>query len=139
MKSLLAVAALSFACAWSPAPVAQTPAAPQRPGAAQFKPEGPDAVGLSVRVVGALAAAALVALGAIYGLRRFAPWIAVPQAQPGEGSVRVVESLRLTQRLSLFVIEFGADRILLACTDGGVTVVSSAAPGEASRRRGEIP
>ena len=138
MKSLLAAAVLSIFCAWCAGSIAQTAGGPQRPGAVQFKPEGPDAVGLSVRVLGALAAAALLAFGAVYGLRRFAPWIAVPRAQPGKGSVRVVETLRLTQRLSLFVIEFGADRILLACTDRGVTVVSSAAQ-EPSRRRGENP
>jgi flagellar biogenesis protein FliO len=136
---LLAAATLSVCCAWCPSSIAQPSGALQRPAAAQFKSEEPDTIGLAVRVVGGLIAAALLAFGVIYGLKRFAPWIAVPQAEPGKRSVRIVETLRLTQKLSLFVVEFGADRILLACSERGVTVVSNAALGDISKRRGENP
>jgi flagellar biogenesis protein FliO len=137
IKILFAAAALSVCCAAGS--IAQPSVAPQRPAAAQFKSEEPDAIGLAVRVVGGLITAALLAFGVIYGLKRFAPWIAVPQAEPGKRSVRIVETLRLTQKLSLFVVEFGADRILLACSERGVTVVSNAALGELSKRRSENP
>lgn len=136
---LFAAAALSLSCAWGASSIAQPSGGSQRPAAAQFKAEDPDAIGLAVRVAGGLIAAALLAFGVIYGLKRFAPWIVVAQAEPGRRSVRVVETLRLTQKLSLFVVEFGADRILLACSERGVTVVSNAALGDASKRRGENP
>lgn len=136
---LLAAAALCFSSAWGPSSIAQSSGGPPRPAAAQFKSEDPEAIGLAVRVVGGLIVAGLLAFGVIYGLKRFAPWVAVPQAEPGRRSVRIVETLRLTQKLSLFVVEFGTDRILLACSERGVTVVSNAALSDISRRRSENP
>lgn len=136
-KILLAALALSLSCAWSQGPIAQPSAEPQQPDAVRFKPEGSDTGGLALRVVGGLVVAALLACGAIFALKRFAPWIAVPGTQPGKGNVRVVEVLRVTQKLSLFVVEFGADRILLAQTDHGVTVVSNSSLSDAPRGRSE--
>ena len=105
----------------------------------QFKPDSSDTGSLAIRVAGGLIVAAMLACGVIYGLKRFVPWIAAPGAQAGKGNVRVVEALRVTQKLTLFVIEFGADRILLAHTDHGVTVLSSGSPSDAPRRRSEAP
>ena len=136
LKMLPAAIALSLSCAWSVGALAQPSAEPQQPGAVTFKPEGSDAGGLAARVLGALVVAALIACGAIYALKRFAPWVAVPGTHPGKGNVRIVEVLRVTQKLSLFVVEFGADRILLAQSDHGVTVVSNTHSG-VPRRQGE--
>jgi len=134
---VLSAAALYLSCAWCPGPVAQ--AAPEAPAAVQFKPEGPDASALAVRVAGALLALGILAFGVIFALKKFAPWMAVPGAQPGRGGLRVIESMRVTQKLSLFVVEFGGERILLACTDRAVTVVSGAARGGTPGRGGETP
>ena len=138
LKILLAAAALMLFCEW-PRPSFAQEAGPQHSAAVQFKPEGSDTGSLALRVTGALIVTGILACGVIYGLKRFAPWIAVPGAQAGKGNVRVVEALRVTQKLTLFVIEFGADRILLAHTDHGVTVVSNGPSGEVPRRRSEAP
>jgi flagellar biogenesis protein FliO len=139
LKILLGAAVLVLLCGVSQPSIAQ-PSGPQQPSAVQFKPDSADTTGsLALRVAGGLAVAAVLACGVIYGLKRFAPWISVPGAQAGKGGVRVLEALRVTQKLTLFVIEFGADRILLAHTDQGVTVVSGGSPGDAPRRRSEAP
>jgi len=139
LKILLATAALFFFCGRPQPSIAQEGTSPQQPAAMQFKPDSSDTGSLAIRVAGGLIVAAMLACGVIYGLKRFVPWIAVPGAQAGKGNVRVVEALRVTQKLTLFVIEFGADRILLAHTDHGVTVLSSGSPSDAPRRRSEAP
>jgi flagellar biogenesis protein FliO len=138
LKILLAAAALALFCEW-PRPSFAQESGPQHPAAVQFKPEASDTGSVALRVTWVLIVAAVLACGVIYGLKRFAPWIAVPGAPAGKGNVRVVEALRLTQKLTLFVIEFGADRILLAHTDHGVTVVSNGSSSEVLRRRSETP
>jgi len=139
LKIPLAVAALVFFCEWPQPSIAQEGTGPQQPAAMQFKPDGPDTGSLAVRAAGVIIVAGILVCGVIYGLKRFVPWIAVPGAQAGKGDVRVVEALRVTQKLTLFVIEFGADRILLAHTDHGVTVVSNGLASEVPRRRSEAP
>jgi len=139
LKILLAAAVLVLSCGWPQPSTAQEGTGPQQPATMQFKPEGPDTGSLAARVAGVLIVAAVLACGVIYGVKRFVPWIAVPGAQSGKGNVRVIEALRVTQKLTLLVVEFGADRILLAHTDHGVTVVSNGLASEIPRRRNEAP
>ena len=129
LKMLVLIAALALASERPLMVRAEAPSATPAPSAIQFKPEGPESGGLALRVVGGLVLAAMVAAGVIYGLRKFAPWIPVPGSRTGKGSLRLVDSMRLTQKLTLFVVEYEADRILLAFSDRGVTVLSSTPAG----------
>ncbi len=137
MKTWILVPVLLAAGPWH-GPLAQTPgAAPQEPRAIQFKPEGSESASLALRAVGGLVVAALLAGGIIYGVRKLAPWTSVPGTRTGKSAVRVIESLRLTQKLTLFVIEFESDRILLAHSDHGLTVLATAP--SAGRQNGLRP
>jgi len=129
LKMLVLVAALALVCERPRLAHAEAPSAAQAPSAIQFKPEPPDSGGLALRVVGGLVLAAMLAAALVYGVRKFAPWVSVPVNRGAKGSLRVVDSMRLTQKLTLFVVEFEADRILLAFSDRGVTVLSSTPAG----------
>lgn len=98
--------------------------AQDRPGIG-FRANAAESDASVLQVGGALLIVVALALVALYAARRFAPWLAAPAArQRGAAAARLVESVRLAPRMSLFVVEFGAERILLAYSEHGVTVVS---------------
>jgi flagellar biogenesis protein FliO len=97
-----------------------------------FRPDAAENGNLALRVGGALVIAVALALAALYGVRKFAPWLAAPAGRATKGgTLQLVESLRLSPRLNLLVVEFGAERILLASSEQGITVLARvAARGE---------
>lgn len=78
-----------------------------------------------VRVAAALVVCLMIGLGVIYGLRR---WMGRRGLNSDTTAIRLVESLRLDARRTLFVVDFEGQRILLAADGSGINRVASAVP-----------
>jgi flagellar protein FliO/FliZ len=118
----LAVAAF-LAIATPLAPFAQT--TPER---IPFKQDEGEFGALMWRSILVTAGLIVVALGAVYVMRRynFMPH-ATPRA-PAVGGASVVQTLRLGPRASLHVVQFEGRRVLIGQTDRGLRLLASAAP-----------
>jgi flagellar biogenesis protein FliO len=93
-------------------------------GSIPFRGDPAENGSLALRVGGALVLAVALVVAAAYGVRRFAPGLALRATGVRQGgAVQVVDALRLAPRLHLFVVEFGNERVLIAHSEGAVTVV----------------
>jgi flagellar biogenesis protein FliO len=72
-----------------------------------------DGAGIAMRVIGGFIVVALLALAAVYTLKRFFPSFYVHTAG-GAKRIQVLEIRRLTPRTTLFVVELDGTRLLLA-------------------------
>jgi flagellar biogenesis protein FliO len=128
----LAVAAL-LALATPLAPFAQQPqgAPPER---IPFKQDEGEFGALMWRSILVTAGLVVVALGAIYVMRRYN---FMPQAAraPAEGAARVVQTVRLGPRASLHVVQFEGRRVLIGQTDRELRLITSAAAESAPETR----
>jgi len=78
-----------------------------------YQEQGPSLGGLLLRAAGALALMTLLALAAALLAKRYMPGLKGFSAH-GTSRVQLLESRRLTSRLTLFVVEFDGRRLLLA-------------------------
>jgi flagellar biogenesis protein FliO len=88
-----------------------------------FKQSEESGTGLVLRVVGGLAVATLVGIGAIFAVRRYPP-SAYHTTFGGPSHVKVVEIRRLTPRTTLFVVDFDGVRLLLGQTGDRIVALS---------------
>jgi flagellar biogenesis protein FliO len=96
-------------------------------GSIPFRSDPAENGELTWRVGGALALAVALVVAAAYGVRRYAPWLARAAGNArARGLVQVVDTLRVAPRLNLFVVEFGNERVLIAHSEGAVTIVGRA-------------
>ncbi|WP_332879676.1 flagellar biosynthetic protein FliO [Massilia sp. S19_KUP03_FR1] len=99
---------------------------PAKP-AIPFKQDGDSGGSLAARAAGVLALAALAAFGAAVAIKRFG---LVPGARPGKvRQVRLTESVRLSRRSVLHVVDYGGEQLLLAESEHGISLVSSRPQG----------
>lgn len=81
--------------------------------ALEYQERGPSLGGLLLRAAGALALMTLLALAAAFLAKRYMPGLKGFSTQ-GTSRVQLLESRRLTSKLTLFVVEFDGRRLLLA-------------------------
>lgn len=72
-----------------------------------------DSTGLAVRVVGGFVLVALLAVGAVFVMKRYLPSL-YSHAPGGNRRIEVLEIRRVTPRLTLFLIEVDKTQLLLA-------------------------
>jgi len=107
------------------------PLAASPPQAIAFKQDDGELGPLLLRSLLAMAAIVGVGFGVLYVMRRRG---IVPAARPASRSLRVVESVRLGPRASLFVVQFGESRLLVGQGEHGVSLIArDAAPVEPPR------
>jgi hypothetical protein len=117
-------AALCAPCAHTaaqgaPAPPAKTPI--------PFRQDKESGAGLAARAAGVLALAALAAYGGAVALRRHG---LAGRALPGRTRrVRLAETVRLSRRSVLHVVEYRGEELLLAESEHGVQLIRSHAQG----------
>jgi hypothetical protein len=117
----LTVAALGLLPAFGPhaAPSSSAPGAERIP----FKQDDDDFGATMWRVVLVTAGMALLAVAAVYLMRRQG---LMPGTKAGDvDAMRVLQTLRTGPRTSLLVVRFGAQRMLLGQSDQGVRVLAS--------------
>ena len=91
-------------------------AAPTEPANEQripFKRSEDTASGTVIRVLGGLAIAVLVGVGAVYLLKRYLPTTYRP-GFTGSTHIKIVEARRLTPKTTLFLIEVEGVRLLVS-------------------------
>jgi len=116
--------ALAFALALSAGSTfAQTGAAAPQERIA-FKQDEGEFASLMWRVVVAMGVIAIAGVGAVYLLKRYGLAPIGSTSGPG-GTLRVIQSVRLAPRVGLFVVQFGASRVLIAASDQGVSVLAT--------------
>ena len=125
MTASRAARALAFALSLAFASAAL--AAPER---IPFKQDEGEFGALMWRSILVTAGLIVVALGAIYVMRRY-NFLPPASPKPVEGgSTRVLQTLRLGPRASLHVVEFEGRRILVGQSEKGVGLIASAAGEE---------
>ena len=117
----LAVAAF-LALAAPLAPLAQQ-SPPER---IPFKQDEGEFGALMWRSILVTAGLIVVALGAVYVMRRYNFMPQGVARTPAEGSARVVQTLRLGPRATLHVVQFEGRRVLIGQTDRGLRLLASA-------------
>jgi len=126
-----AAAVALLACASAGVHGAEQPPAASPPQAIAFKQDDGELGPLLLRSLLAMAAIVGVGFGVLYVMRRRG---IVPAARPAGRSLRVVESVRLGPRASLFVVQFGESRLLVGQGEHGVSLIArDAAPVEPPR------
>lgn len=95
-------------------------------GGLPYQEQGPSLGGLLLRSAGALALVALLALAAAAVAKRFIPGLRGFSAS-GASRVQLLESKRITPKLTLFVVEFEGRRLLLAQSGDRVVEVGASA------------
>lgn len=86
-----------------------------------FKQDSGEIAELMLRSVLVMAAIAAVVFLVLYLMRRYG---LTPAARPGTGSLRVVESIRVAPRASIFVVQWGDSRILVGQSEHGMTTLA---------------
>jgi flagellar biogenesis protein FliO len=111
---ILALAMASAAWAGDPA----APAAPAADSAKlPFKQQTDTGAGVAVRVLGGLVVVILLGYGAVYAMKRYLPSV-YGHSAGGQRKINVIETRRLTQKATLFLVEVDGVRLLLAqCGD----------------------
>lgn len=92
-----------------------------------YKPETDSTGSLAARAVGVLVLAGLAAYGGAVALKR-AGFSAVTRSGKTR-RVRLAESVRLSRRSVLHVVEYGGEQLLLAENEQGIVLLSSRASG----------
>ena len=123
-----AAAALGAFCAFAAVPVpAQVTATPAAKTAIPFKQDKESGAGLADRAAGVLALAALAAYGGSFALKRSG---LAGRALPGKTRrVRLAETVRLSRRSVLHVVEYRGEELLLAESEHGLRLIASRAEG----------
>ena len=104
------------------------PAAPVDSPAIPFKQDSGELGALMWRSFLVMAGLVVCAAGTLWILRRYG---VAPRAGGTATSVRIVDTLRVGPRASLLVVQFGAQRILVAHGERGMRVLArERAPGE---------
>lgn len=94
-----------------------------------FKQDADSGGTLAARAAGVLVLAGLAAFGAAVAIRRFG---LVPGAAAGKiRRLRLAESVRLSRRSVLHVVDYDGERLLFAESDQGIALVSTRAAGGA--------
>lgn len=123
LRGLLLV--LALCCA--PAVLADTSATQSAETAVEripFKKTEDSVSTLLLRVLGGLIITALIALGIVYGLKRYVP--AMQGATfGGSGHIKVIEVRRLTPKLTLFLIDVDGVRLLVSQNGDRVSMLSN--------------
>ena len=123
-----AAAALGAVCAVAAVPAAaQVAAAPPAKTAIPFKQDNESGAGLAARAAGVLALGALAAYGGAVALKRSS---LAGRALPGKNRrVRLAETVRLSRRSVLHVVEYRGEELLLAESEHGLQLIASRAEG----------
>jgi flagellar biogenesis protein FliO len=88
-----------------------------------FKTTGEsDSAGVALRVLGGFVIVALLALGAVYALKKYFPSFYV-HSTGGTKRIQVLEIRRLTPRTTLFVVELDGTRLLFAQSGDRITTL----------------
>lgn len=129
---------LATASTVSPARASQDQKSPQLDSSAEsdevaYPEQGPSLGGLLLRAAGALALMTVLALAAAIFAKRYMPGLKGFSAY-GTSRVQLLESKRITSRLTLFVVEFDGRRFLLA--QSGDRIVEVGARGHDSQMAG---
>jgi hypothetical protein len=121
--------ALGAACACATVPVpARDASAPPAKTAIPFKREPESGAGLAARAAGVLALGALAAYGGVAALKRSG---LAGRTLPGRARrVRPVETVRLSRRSTLHVVEYRGEELLLAESEHGLRLVARHAEGD---------
>lgn len=124
----LAAAVLGTACAVAAVPVlAQVASAPPAKTAIPFKQDKESGADLAARAAGVLALGALAAYGGAVALKRSG---LAGRTLPGKTRrVRVAETVRLSRRSVLHVVEYRGEELLLAESEHGLQLIKSRAEG----------
>jgi len=101
---------------------------PAKP-AIPFKQDADSSGSLAARAAGVLVLAALAAFGAAVAIKRFGlvPGVRADKVR----RVRLAESVRLSRRSVLHVVDYDGEQLLLAESEHGIVLVSSRAQGGA--------
>ncbi|MBI1890129.1 MAG: flagellar biosynthetic protein FliO [Burkholderiales bacterium] len=116
-RGAVLVATLAWCCAGNCA------AAEAQPSAIPYKRDAASGESSYSRVAIGLIISGLLAVGSIYVLRRRLGL--QPLAQQAK-QLRVIETQRLSTRLTLYVVEFAGQRYLISHSEHGVTSLASA-------------
>ena len=95
-------------------------------GGVPYEEEGPSLGGLLLRSAGALALMALLALAGVAVAKRYVPGLKGFSAS-GTSRLQLLESRRITPKLTLFVVEFEGRRLLLAQSGDRVVEIGASA------------
>jgi flagellar biosynthetic protein FliO len=75
------------------------------------------------KTIGSVGLIVCLILAGYFLFRRFAPKYMT--RRPGERDLRIVETLSLGEKRSIAVVQVGAQRLLLACTPGQITLLTA--------------
>lgn len=125
-RSRLGAAALGAACACAAMPaLAQQSSTPPARTPIPFKRDEASGADLAARAIGVLALGALAAYGGAVALKRSG---LAGRALPGRmRRVRPVETVRLSRRSVLHVVEYRGEELLLAESEHGLQLVATRA------------
>jgi hypothetical protein len=122
----LAAVALGAAAACAPASASDAGAQPAKTPI-PFKQDKESGADLAARAAGVLALGALAAYGGIVALKRSG---LAGRTLPGKTRrVRLAETVRLSRRSVLHVVEYRGEELLLAESEHGVHLITSRAEG----------
>jgi hypothetical protein len=93
-------------------------------GRIAFRTEGPPLSGLLWRAAGALALVTLIAFAVAFVAKRYAPGLR-GYSSDGKSRVQLLETRRITPRLTLLVVEFEGRHLLLAQSGDRVVEVGA--------------
>lgn len=124
----MAAAALGACCAIAFTPVlAQDGSTPPSKTAIPFKQDKESGAGLAARAAGVLALGALAAYGGAVALKRSG---LAGRTLPGKTRrVRLAETVRLSRRSVLHVVEYRGEELLLAESEHGLQLIASRPEG----------
>lgn len=100
----------------------ETPPPALRSDPIPFKQDSDGLAELSLRAVLSLALALGIGIGGLFAMRRYFPILNWQQGKPKK-RVRVAEITRVSPKSSLWVVEFDGDTLLLAQSEGKVSML----------------